>query len=49
MDRDLSFAEKFALRLHVAICEACKRFTRQVDFMRQALKRYPGPDDPDTR
>lgn len=49
MDRDLSFAEKLALRLHVAICEACKRFTHQVNFVRQALRSYPGPDDPDAR
>lgn len=49
MDRDLSFAEKLVLRLHVAICDACKRFTRQVNFMRQALKRYPGPDDSEAR
>jgi hypothetical protein len=49
MDRNLSFAEKLALRLHIAICEACKRFTKQVNFMRQAMKTYPGPDDPDTR
>jgi len=49
MDRRLSVAEKLVLRLHVAICDACSRFTRQVNFVRQALKSYPGPDDPDAR
>ena len=49
MDRRLSLAEKLVLQLHVAICDACTRFTRQVKFVRQALKSYPGPDDPGTR
>jgi len=49
MDRRLSFAEKLALRLHVAICDACTRFTRQAKFLRRALKSYPGADDPDAR
>ncbi|MGB5080172.1 MAG: zf-HC2 domain-containing protein [Burkholderiales bacterium] len=49
MDRRLSFAERLALRFHVAICDACTRFTRQAKFLRRALKSYPGPDDPDAR
>jgi len=49
MDRRLSFPERFAVRLHVGICDACTRFTRQVEFLRRALKAFPGPDDPDGR
>ena len=49
MDRRLSFAEKIALRLHLGICDACTRFGRQVEFIRRALKIYPGPDDPESR
>ncbi|HET7201489.1 MAG TPA: zf-HC2 domain-containing protein [Burkholderiales bacterium] len=49
MDRRLSFPERIALRLHVGICDACTRFTRQVEFLRRALKAFPGPDDPDGR
>jgi len=49
MDRRLSLAESLLLRLHVAICDACTRFTHQVKFLRQALKSYPGPDDPEAR
>jgi hypothetical protein len=45
MDRRLSLTERFALRLHVRICDACTRFTRQVAFLRRALQRYPGPDE----
>jgi putative zinc finger protein len=49
MDRRLSFPERIALRLHVGICDACTRFTRQVEFLRRALRAFPGPDDPDGR
>ena len=49
MDRRLSFPERIAVRLHVGICDACTRFTRQVEFLRRALKAFPGPDDPDGR
>lgn len=45
MDRRLSLTERIALRLHVRICDACTRFTRQVAFLRRALQRYPGPDE----
>lgn len=47
MDRRLSVAERVALRLHVGICDACTRFTAQVQFLRRALKAFPGPDEPD--
>jgi Putative zinc-finger len=49
MDRRLSVAERIALRLHVGICDACTRFTAQVQFLRRALKAFPGPDEPDGR
>ncbi len=47
LDRRLSVAERIALRLHVGICDACTRFTSQVQFLRSALKAFPGPDDPE--
>lgn len=49
MDRRLSVAERITLRLHVGICDACTRFTSQVQFLRRALKAFPGPDDPEGR
>ncbi len=49
MDRRLSITEKIGLRLHVGICDACTRFTSQVKFLRDALKAFPGPDDPEKR
>jgi putative zinc finger protein len=49
MDRRLSVTERIALRLHLGICAACTRFTSQVQFLRHALKVFPGPDDSDGR
>lgn len=49
MDRRLSVAERITLRLHVGICDACTRFASQVQFLRRALKAFPGSDDRETR
>ena len=39
-DRRLDFIERLALRLHLQICAACPKFSRQVALMRQALPRW---------
>lgn len=41
-DRELGFAERFSMRVHLMICSTCKRFDAQIDLMRQALRRFPG-------
>ncbi len=38
-DRKLTSWERFTLKFHLALCEACRRFVKQADFMRRALKR----------
>ncbi len=45
LDRDLGVAERARLRVHLALCAACTRVTRQFDFLRRAARAYPGPDD----
>ena len=45
LDRDLGPSERAALRLHVAVCRACERVTRQFEFLRRAARDYPGPDE----
>jgi predicted anti-sigma-YlaC factor YlaD len=45
LDRDLAVAERARLRVHLALCTACTRVTRQFDFLRRAARAYPGPDD----
>jgi len=44
-DRDLGALERVALRLHVAVCDACTRFAKQLGFLRRAVREYPGLDD----
>jgi hypothetical protein len=46
LDRELGVAERASLRVHLAICVACTRVTRQFEFLRRAARQYPGPDDP---
>jgi hypothetical protein len=45
LDRDLGAGERVKLRLHLAICVACERLSKQFDFMRRTLRQYPGPDE----
>ncbi len=39
-DRTLPLAERLALRLHMAVCEACPRFQHQVLTMRNSMKMW---------
>ncbi len=39
LDRRLGFGERVRLRLHLAICEGCANFQRQMKFLRLALRR----------
>jgi len=39
-DRRLGVVERLAVRLHLRICQACPKFQRQVELMRQALPRW---------
>ena len=36
MERRLTLRERFALRVHLAMCKLCRRFTRQIHFLRLA-------------
>ncbi|MGE0809157.1 MAG: zf-HC2 domain-containing protein [Immundisolibacter sp.] len=44
-ERDLTLAERLGLRLHWAMCSACRRFDRQLDVLRAAARRYAARDD----
>lgn len=46
-DRALPWSERLALRLHLAMCEACPRFEQQVLTMRQAMGRWRQYSDND--
>jgi len=37
LDRELGFAERVRLRVHLAICDGCTKFTQQMAFLRKAM------------
>ena len=39
MDRPLAFGERVSLRMHLAICDGCTHFQKQIDFLRAAIAR----------
>jgi len=38
LDRELALGERTALRLHLAICEGCRNVSKQLAFLRRAVK-----------
>jgi hypothetical protein len=44
LDRRLGFAERVALRLHLAICNGCSHFRKQALFLRKAMRRLAESD-----
>ena len=39
-DRDLGLADRLALRMHMAICEACPKFERQMLTLRNSMQQW---------
>jgi len=39
LDRRLGWLERARLRLHLAICDGCTNFKKQMDFLRRAVAR----------
>lgn len=42
LDRRLGPLERISLRLHLLICSGCTNFSRQVRFIRRAMRRLAG-------
>jgi hypothetical protein len=42
MDRKMGLMEWFAVRAHLRICIHCRRFTKNMEFLRSAVRRFPG-------
>jgi predicted anti-sigma-YlaC factor YlaD len=38
-DRKLTLWERCTLKIHLSVCDACRNFVKQTEFMRRALKR----------
>lgn len=45
LERRLTPGERVALRFHLVLCPACRRFGEQVGFMRQAMGRLASRQD----
>ena len=45
LDRKLTFMERVNLRLHLAMCAACSRVERQLEFVRAAMSGWVKPPD----
>lgn len=43
-DRRLTLLERLQLRAHTAICKRCRRVEQQLDFLREALRRFRDRD-----
>lgn len=41
LDRDLSFAERWAVRLHYIGCWSCRRFGKQIRQLREMIRQHP--------
>lgn len=44
-DMRLSLFERIGLRFHLLICTACAAFERQMAFLRDACRGFPGGED----
>jgi hypothetical protein len=38
LDRRLGFIERVRLRVHLAVCDGCTNFKKQMEFLRKAVK-----------
>jgi len=39
-DRKLGLGERLPLRLHLAMCQGCRNYGRQLDLLREATRGY---------
>ena len=39
-ERDLRTLERWRLKWHLAVCDACMRFEKQMRLLREAMRRY---------
>ncbi len=39
-DRPLRWSERVGLRMHLLLCDGCRHFRNQLEFLRTAVRRY---------
>jgi predicted anti-sigma-YlaC factor YlaD len=40
-DRNIGLLERLQLEAHLKLCEGCRNFQRQLEFLRRAIRRHP--------
>ncbi len=48
LDRPLTLSERFGLRFHLFFCNWCRRYGKQIEFLRFAARQYEPDDQPAT-
>lgn len=48
MDKKLSFSKRMGIKFHLMMCVLCRRYRRQLLFIRSVLRRDGGVDDDST-
>jgi len=41
LDQSLSLGQRLGLRLHLLLCQWCRRYGKQIRFLRQAVREHP--------
>ena len=41
LDHPLPLAQRFGLRVHLLLCKWCRRYGKQIRFLRQAVHEHP--------
>ena len=41
LDRNLSFPQRLGLQLHLLLCKWCRRYGKQIRFLRDAAREHP--------
>ena len=47
LDKELPAETRLRLQAHLAICRGCQSLAERLAFLRRAMKRVVGGDDPD--
>lgn len=45
LDRELSMTERARVRMHLAVCDACRNFNGQMQLLRRAMRGLTAADD----
>jgi len=48
-ERPLRWRERLALRMHTLMCAGCRNFSRHMDIIGEAMKRFARGDAPSSR